>query len=129
MCHRNFYATMSERGVEIVDGIGRIAALLDLEDEGYVAAVDAQRAALQDPALTPSAQIVAEMRSRGQSFSEFTLDVSRTHADYFRELELPEEKEALFVRAAARSRQRTEELERAEEPSFEAYLASYFENI
>ncbi len=122
-------AIMSERGVEVVADIAKVAALLDVDAEGYVAAVDAQRDALQDPTLTPSAQILSEMRERGQSFLEFTLDVSRAHADYFRKLELPEEKEALFARMSEHSLQRTEELEQAEEPSFEDYLDSYFVDI
>jgi glutamate--cysteine ligase len=103
--------------------------MLDLADEGYLAAVDAQRSALEDSSLTPSAQIIAEMRDRGQSFAEFTLDVSRAHADYFRSLGLSADKEALFKHAAERSLQRTEELEQQAAPSFEDYLASYFDEI
>jgi glutamate--cysteine ligase len=122
-------SSMVERGMEIVDGIGEIAALLDVADEGYVAAVDAQRAALQDPGLTPSAQILTELHDRGQSFSEFTLGVSKAHADYFRSLELSADKNELFTRAAERSLQRTGELEQSDESSFEDYLASYFDEI
>ena len=122
-------ASMVEHGIELVDGIREIAVMLDLADEGYLAAVDAQRSALEDSSLTPSAQIIAEMRDRGQSFAEFTLDVSRAHADYFRSLGLSAEKEALFKHAAERSLQHTEELEQQAAPSFEDYLASYFDEI
>ncbi len=120
---------MSKRGVEIVDDIAKVAALLDVNDEGYIAAADAQRDALTDPTLTPSAQILFEMRDRGQSFLEFTLDVSRAHADYFRGVGLPAKKEALFACVSERSLKQAEDLEKTKEPPFEDYLASYFEDI
>ena len=116
-------------GMALVDGIQEVAAILDVEGEGYLAAVEAQRAALLEPELTPSAQILADIREKGQSFLEFTLDLSKTHAEYFRQLRLPAEKMALFTGHAERSLERAQALEHLPSPTFEEYLAGYFEKI
>ncbi len=91
--------------------------------------MEAQRAALLEPELTPSAQILADIREKGQSFLEFTLDLSKTHADYFRQLRLPAEKMALFTGHAERSLECAQALEHLPSPTFEEYLAGYFEKI
>jgi glutamate--cysteine ligase len=121
--------SLRDRGIALVDRIQEVAAILDVEGEGYLAAVEAQRAALLDPQLTPSAQVLANVRERGQSFVEFTLDLSKAHADYFRRLRLPPEKMALFTGAAQRSLERAQALEQLAGPTFEDYLAGYFESL
>ncbi len=103
--------------------------MLDVEGEGYLAAVESQRAALVEPDLTPSARILEDLREQGQSFLEFTLDLSKAHADYFRHLRLPPEKMTLFTEQAERSLERALALEQASGPTFEDYLAGYFEKI
>lgn len=120
---------MSACGLELIDGIAEVAALLEIDDEGYVAAVDLQRAVLEDSSLTPSAKIIADMRERQQGFAEFTLDVSRAHRDYFLGLELTAEKEALFSAASRRSLEQAKEMEQEDQPPFEEFLAGYFEQI
>jgi glutamate--cysteine ligase len=120
---------LRDRGTALVDRIQEVATILDVEGEGYLAAVEAQRAALLEPELTPSAQILADIREKGQSFLEFTLDLSKTHAEYFRQLRLPPEKLALFTGHAERSLERAQALEHLPRPSFEEYLAAYFGKI
>lgn len=121
--------SLQARGVVLVDRIQEVAAILDVDGEGYLAAVEAQRAALMEPKLTPSAQILEGIRDSDQSFLEFTLDLSKTHAEYFCQLRLSPEKMALFTTAAERSLERTQALEQSSGPTFEAYLASYFERL
>lgn len=121
--------SLRDRGMAFVDRIKEIAAILDVEGEGYLAAVEAQRAALLEPDLTPSAQILADIREKGQSFLEFTLDLSKTHAEYFRQLRLPPEKMALFTSHAERSLERAQALADLASPTFEEYLAAYFRKI
>jgi glutamate--cysteine ligase len=120
---------LRDRGMALVDRIQEVAALLDVEGEGYLAAVEAQRAALLEPDLTPSAQILEDIREKGQSFLEFTLDLSKAHADYFCHLRLPPEKMKLFTDQAERSLERAQALEQLPGPTFEDYLAGYFGKI
>jgi len=120
---------LQDSGITLVDRIQEIAAILDIGGEGHVAAVEAQRAALLEPKLTPSAQVLENMQANGQSFREFTLDLSKAHAEYFRRLRLPPEKMALFTGAAERSLERAQALEQLPGPSFEDYLAGYFGKI
>lgn len=121
--------SLQARGIVLVDRIQEVAAILDVDGEGYLAAVEAQRAALMEPKLTPSAQILEGIRDSDQSFLEFTLDLSKAHAEYFCQLRLSPEKTALFTTAAERSLERTQALEQLSGPTFEAYLASYFERL
>ena len=121
--------SMLDWGIELVDRIQEVAAILDADDEGYLATVEAQRGALLDPDATPSAQVVAEMRAEGQSFLEFSLEITRAHAEYFRSLRLPADKLELFTGAAEQSLERALALERMPGPSFEKYLACYFGQI
>ncbi|MCZ6474886.1 MAG: glutamate--cysteine ligase, partial [Gammaproteobacteria bacterium] len=121
--------SLQARGIVLVDRIQEVAAILDADGEGYLAAVEAQRAALMEPRLTPSAQILEGIRDSDQSFLEFTLDLSKAHAEYFCQLRLSPEKTALFTTAAERSLERTQALEQLSGPTFEAYLASYFERL
>ena len=121
--------SLRDRGLALVDDIQDIAAILDVEGEGYLAAVEAQRAALLEPQLTPSAQVIEDIREKEQSFLEFTLDLSKAHAEYFCRLRLPPEKMALFTRAAQRSLDRAQSLEQQPGPTFEDYLSGYFESL
>ena len=120
---------LRDRGMALVDRIQEVAAMLDVEGEGYLAAVESQRAALVEPDLTPSARILEDLREQGQSFLEFTLDLSKAHAEYFRHLRLPPEKMTLFTEQAERSLERALALEQASGPTFEDYLAGYFGKI
>jgi len=120
--------SLRDRGLALTERIAEVAAILDIDGEGYLAAVEAQRAALWDSSLTPSAQLVDAIRESGQGFLDFTLDLSKAHADYFRSLSLSPEKLTLFTGAAERSLERAQALERPDQ-SFEDYLTGYFGSI
>jgi len=120
---------LTDWGLELCEPIGEIAALLDVGDEGYIAAVQAQRSVISDPSLTPSAQILDAMKAERVSFLELTLEVSRNYCGYFKSLSLSDEKEALFRRLAERSLEDTRRLEGEGGPPFDEYLARYFERV
>ena len=67
-----------------------VAELLDADAEGYVAAVDAAAEALREPERTPSAALLAALKTEQASFFEYTLTLARTHAAYFRDFALAE---------------------------------------
>jgi len=118
--------SLGERGLELLDGIRSVAELLDAEAQGYVAAVDSAAEALRDPERTPSAALLAALRSEQASFFEYTLALARSHAAYFRDFALAPERQQMLEAAARQSREEAETLESKDSRSFEAYLQDYF---
>ncbi|RPI62331.1 MAG: glutamate--cysteine ligase, partial [Lysobacterales bacterium] len=118
--------TVRERGLELTAGIREVAALLDADAEGYVAAVDAADEALRDPERTPSAALLAALRSERASFFEYTLALARAHAAYFRDFGLSTAREQALVEAARRSIHDAEALEAQNSRPFADYLRDYF---
>ncbi|TWI57305.1 glutamate-cysteine ligase [Pseudomonas duriflava] len=111
--------------------IDRCAKLLDAANGGdaYSRAVDEQRMKFIDPSLTPSAQVLAEMRTHAESFADFALRQSKAHAEYFRQQPLAPEKREQFERMAQQSLTEQHELEASDEGDFDAFVASYQASI
>lgn len=117
---------------ELLVGIGAVAALLDEGDDGdngYVDAVEAQMAAVEDPDLTPSAQILRHLKTEGASFFELVLETSRQQHRYFSALRLPAEKEAWLNELARESLERQARLEAESGQPFADYLKDYFARV
>ena len=114
---------------EALAGIREVAALLDEDGSGYVAAVDAQRETVAKPELTPSARILHHMRTEGASFFELALETSRQQHRYFTELRLPAEKEAWLEELASESITRQADLEDESGPPFADYLRDHFAQV
>ncbi len=121
--------TLRDWGSEMADRVRAVAEVLDRDGEGYVAAVDAQQEAFLDPDATPSAQLVADMREKGQSFVDYALTATTAHTDYLRSLRLPADKRAFFESIAAESLQSAAALEARDAEPFERYLEAYFDQI
>ncbi|HUQ53088.1 MAG TPA: glutamate--cysteine ligase, partial [Gammaproteobacteria bacterium] len=117
---------LRDRGLEMLEGIRAVAELLDSDAQGYVAAVDAAADALRDPERTPSALLLAALKSEQASFFEYTLGLARSHAAYFRDFALAEEREELLLETARRSHEEADALVAKDPRSFEAYLRDYF---
>jgi glutamate--cysteine ligase len=115
-------------GLELLARIREVAELLDADGDGddYVAAVDAQWPAIEDPAATPSARLLRELETTGRSFFDYMLGVARSHHEYFSALTLPDGQEQELRDVAARSHEEQIALEADRSVSFEAYLAGYF---
>ncbi len=118
--------TLRECADELLTGVAAIAELLDAEDEGYVAAVNAAAEVVRDPSRTPSARLLDALTREQASFFEYTLGLARTHAAYFREFPLAPERELALDDLARRSLEEADALARAPGPSFEDYLSRYF---
>lgn len=116
-------------GLELLDCVEPFAQILDARDEGYRDALARQREVFEEPALTPSGRMLAAMAEQEQSFSEFTLETSRAHRDYFRSLKLAPEQLARFRELASSSLGDAQVLENDRSLSFEDYLAAYFDAI
>lgn len=119
---------LSDWGRELCDRMQSVAALLDAGGQGsYAAAVANQRAAFDDAGRTPSARLLADLKTTGQSVFEYAMSLSRDYADYFRAM--PSDMNTHFemlTQESSASMQRQSEIEAADESSFEAYLERYF---
>jgi glutamate--cysteine ligase len=118
-----------EWGRDLCRQLAPICALLDRGDpaRSYSASLELQSAKVEDPSLTPSARILAEMRQEGESFFRFALRMSRQHAEYFAALpSMSAGRLAEFEAEAQGSLAAQRALEAEESESFEDYLTRYF---
>jgi hypothetical protein len=111
-------------------GMEGICELLDHGDAArpYAAALRAQREKVSDVERTPSARMLRELRSTGESFYELALRVSRLHKEYFLELHAPNDgRLAEFSEEARESLRKQAAIEAAQtgEP-IESYLKRFF---
>lgn len=115
---------------ELLDDMQGICEMLD-HGEGtrpYRAALDQQRAKIEEVERTPSARLLAEMRQTGETFHELALRMSNLHKDYFVGLYPPNDRRlAEFAAAGAESHEAQEKIERADNIDFDTYLARYLE--
>jgi glutamate--cysteine ligase len=115
--------------MELLDSMLGICELLDQGNprRPYTSALEAQTAKVLNPALTPSARTIVELKTTGQSFADFALQMSAAHKSYFLELHPPNEKRLEEFRIEAEeSMQRMEATEAADTQTFEAFLENYF---
>jgi len=119
---------LAELGREIIAALEPICALLDAGGDGsYIAALALQREKVTDPMLTPSAQILNELNTSGESFFEFARRLSAGHRDYFMQLpELKSQRSLEFEREALDSIRRQQEIEAGDRIPFEQFLQAYF---
>ena len=77
--------------------------------------------------LTPSARLLTELRSTGESFVELALRMSTLHKAYFLDLHTPNPQRLAELSAEAEQSVKAQrDIESADRLSFEAYLARYF---
>jgi glutamate--cysteine ligase len=117
---------LEDGGRALLLGVRAVAELLDADAQGYVAAVDSAAEALRDPDRTPSAALLAALRTERATFAEYTLSLAHSHAAYFRDFALGPERDQLLAEAARRSHEEAASLARSDPRSFEAYLRDYF---
>jgi glutamate--cysteine ligase len=94
--------------------------------DSYTRAVQTQRLKLSQPELTPSAQVLTDLRTSGQSFFEHTMALAEQHRAYFNERPPSASTQTQFEQLAAVSLQRQAALEAQEHLPFEDYLANYY---
>lgn len=114
---------------ELLDSMVGICEMLDQGDpeRPYSQALALQAGKLEDVTLTPSARLMAELESSGESFFDLALRMSRAHKAYFLDLYPPnEERLAELAAQAEESIVKQREIEASDRGSFEEYLARYF---
>ena len=112
---------------ELIARIAPIAALLDEqhnEDGVHAASLAAQQAKVANPALTPSARVLDEIRALGSS-AAFGLRQTELHAAYFREGPLMPAEEMMFAEMTQASLTEQADVEQAQTGSFDDFVAAY----
>jgi len=111
---------------EVLDVLLEVAEPLDEDGEGYVAAIEAQREAVDDPAATPSGRLLDALRASGESFFEHVRGIADRHHEYFLALPIDAAREAELDALAAASLEEQAALEKSDALPFSEYLARYF---
>jgi glutamate--cysteine ligase len=113
---------------ELLDEMQGICELLDvgIPAKPYAAALAAQAAKVDDVSLTPSARLLREMQTSGESYFQLALRMSNLHKSYFLELYPPNEQRLAELSAEAEESLRAQQaIEARDSVSFEQYLHSY----
>jgi glutamate--cysteine ligase len=122
---------MVEWARELLDSMVGICEILDRGDptRPYSAALATQAAKLEDVARTPSARLMEELTTTGESFFDLALRMSATHKAYFLDLYPPNEDRLVeFGREAEESLAKQRQIEASDRGTFEEYLSRYFAN-
>ena len=113
---------------ELLDAMQGLGELLDHGESTrpYTAALEQQRAKLDEVERTPSARLLSELRQTGETFFELALRMSTLHKDYFLGLYAPNERRlAEFAAAAQESHEAQARTEALDKTGFDTYLANY----
>ncbi|MDX1655540.1 MAG: glutamate--cysteine ligase, partial [Candidatus Competibacteraceae bacterium] len=113
-------------GLAICEGMAPFCELLDDGDQAYSHSLMAAREALADPDLTPSARMLAEMRTTGEGFFHFAKRRSLEHRRHFLQGPWDEARMDNFRREAQTSLERQRQLEATDDVDFDEYLRRYF---
>ena len=113
---------------EILDSMQGLSELLDQGDpqRPHTTALTLQVAKIDNVQLTPSARLMAELKTSGESFFQLALRTSAEHKKYFLDLFAPDERRlAQFAAQAADSIEAQRAIEQADRLSFDDYLQQY----
>lgn len=123
--------TLKDWATDLLERIAAVAALLDQSQAQplHAQALQAQRDKVVDAALTPSAQVLAALQQRRESFTDFSLQQSQQHAQYFRDQPLSAEQMACFEDLASQSLRAQADIEAEDSMPFDAFVAAYQASI
>lgn len=131
LLHEGQNVELSTLAAQLLDSIAPLADLLDQSHGGdaHAASLALQRAKVADPSLTPSAQVLTQLQEKGESFAQFALRQSRTHAQTLRSQPLSAAEQAAFNASVAQSLAQQEAIEAEPQEDFDAYVAAYQASI
>ncbi|WP_126456528.1 glutamate--cysteine ligase [Sulfuriflexus mobilis] len=129
LVRRDGEISLRDWGLEICEAMQAVCEYMDnsLPDKPYSRALAQQRAAVLDPALTPSARMLAEMRDNGEGFYHFAQRKSHEHHEYFSNLTTDTAHKELLDLAVKESLLQQQEREAEDKESLDDYLKHYFE--
>jgi glutamate--cysteine ligase len=120
---------MGQWARELLDSMQGICEMLDHGDASrpYQAALRVQMDKLEEVERTPSARMLTELRSTGETFYDLALRMSGLHKAYFLDLYPPNDARLReFADEAEESLVKQRAIEAADRDSFEGYLDRYF---
>ncbi|PRY66389.1 glutamate-cysteine ligase [Vreelandella songnenensis] len=115
-------------GGQIFAELKEIARLLDaVEDEApHAKALDELAPRLEDPSLTPSAQLLARMKEGNGSLSDTLLALAKEQGEKLKQTPMVRSREALLAQLIDTSHQQQRDIEAADQESFADFLKTYF---
>lgn len=113
---------------DIVDSMIPVCDILDqnLADKPYAAALTYQQQRIDNPDLTASARMLAEMRQVQQPFVRFGVQQSIQHAQYFKQRTLDAVTTQQFNDLAEQSHAKQQDIESKDCVPFDEFLTQYF---
>src|SRR5690606_32061103 len=91
----------------------------------YSRSTAAQLSKLSDPALTPSARVLAAIQDKGHTFCSLTMEQSAAHQAWLRANKLDPQRLAALQEASAESLRRQAQIEQEDAIDFEEYLRAW----
>ncbi len=122
---------MQEWGHELLEQIQACAQLLDdcYDSTEHIDALRKQIDKLNNPSLTPSAQVLASMREQQCSFSQFSLKQSLQHTQTLSTPPLETEKTAHYQALAEQSLRAQQVIEQQPECSFDEFMTDFLADV
>ena len=123
--------TLKAWAEELLQRIAPLAALLDQAhgSDEHANALLLQKNKVQDPSLTPSAQVLSSMTEHKESFVQFSMRQSRAHAKSLRGQPLGASRQEAFETLARRSLEDQAKLEQQEVGDFDLFVSAYQASI
>ena len=114
--------------MELCEQMRDIAVLLDEVKSctSYTDSLNQQMKCINNPDMTPSARMLAEMRSHNEGFFHYAKRMSLQYFEYYKSRKLSAERQQLLEQAAIQSLQKQREIESADTMNFDEFLQQYF---
>jgi glutamate--cysteine ligase len=97
-------------------------------NEGYTEAVRLMQDLVDQPEITPSARVIAELNEMDTGFFRYALSMAESHRDYFASIsQFNDASGKVFQQEAEDSLRRQEEVEKSDSIGLDEYLAQYFD--
>ena len=120
--------SMREWGNALMTDMQQVAELLDKAKESnqYSDSLQSEWGKLHDSTLTPSAQVLAEMKTNNKTFYRFAADLATQHQDYFSQYVLNNTQKKYYAELATQSIVKQHRIEADDTIEFDRYLADYY---
>ncbi|CAN1537970.1 GshA Gamma-glutamylcysteine synthetase [Burkholderiaceae bacterium] len=125
--HQGKDLSLANWAEQLLVQIGLCAETLDgaLGDTRYAQSVSAQREKILNPEATPSARVLAYLKTSGVSYQDYALEQSGAHAQRLRQTGLSPAESALAAKQAEQSLLDQVALEAGDTENFDEYVARF----
>ena len=119
---------LAEWARQLVEEISTIGGILDAAEGGsaYASSCETQAKRVENPDLTPSARILADMQEQDIPFFRLAMNASLRWAEEFRAQPLEPERDAYYRQVAQESLEKQSQVEASDDISFETYLENFY---